>query len=322
MEEIKRSAKRPDGGDAEVEVRRYAAVLPEFPPVSLGEGWTPLLRSRQFSGLFVKDEGRNPTGSFEDRGMGLAVAAAKHYGVQQLSIASQGENAAALAAYATAAGIVARVFLPHDVATSNYLECAAFGAEVTLVDGLIGDCERVREEQAGASLDVSEFKEPFRLEGVKTMGYELVEQMGWEYPEAVFCPTGIGVLAIWKAFEEMEQLGWVAGRRPRIYVGSGDINSFIMSIIDGSGGRAVERGDALASLLDWAKQEGLLLSPEGAAGVGAYRALLASGELSAGDRVVLINGSAGVKHAEAMARALRLRPSLPTSLPVGGIITP
>lgn len=322
MEELKRSAKRPDAGDLDAGIWRYAAVLPEFAAVSLSEGWTPLLASRRFSGLFVKDEGRNPTGSFEDRGMALAVAAAKHYGAQQLSTASKGETAASLAAYAAAAGIGAHVFLPLDVTVANHVEIVAFGAEVTLVDGLIGDCERVKEEQARDSFDVSELKEPFRLEGVKTMGYELVEQMGWEYPQAVICPGGIGGLAIWKAFEEMEQLGWVAGQRPRVYVSSGDISSSEMSILEESGGRVVEGDDALASLLDWGRKEGLLLSPEGAAGMGVYKALLSFGELLAGNRVVLINGSAGVKYAEATARALRLRPSLPTSLPVGGIITP
>jgi threonine synthase len=322
MEEIKRSAKRPDAGDRETGLLRYAAVLPEFPLVSLGEGGTPLLRSRQFSGLFVKDEGRNPTGSFEDRGMGLAVAAAKHHGVQQLSIASKGESAASLTAYASAAAMSARVFLPQNASMTSHLECVAFGAEVTIVKGVIEDCERMREERAGDSFDLSELKEPFRLEGVKTMGYELVEQMGWKYPEAVISPVGIGALALWKAFEEMEQLGWVAGPRPRVYGASGDINLFGMSVIEESGGRVVERGDALANLLDWAKQEGFLLSPEGAAGIGAYQDLLASGELSAEDGVVLVNGSRGLNHADLLARTLRLRPLLPTSLPVGGIITP
>jgi threonine synthase len=320
MEEIKRSVKRPVG-DSGAGIWRYAGILPEFAPVSLGETGTPLLRSRQASGLFIKDEGRNPTGSVEDRGMALAVAAAKHYGIQQLSLASAGAAAASLAAYAAAARVGAHVFIPQDVAPANHLECVAFGAKVNLVNGLIGDCERERGEQAGDAFDVSELKEPFRLEGMKALGYAVVEQLGWEYPVALICPTGLLAVAIWKAFEEMEQLGWVKGQRPRVY-GFGGINSFGMNVIEDSGGRVVDGGDALATLLDWGKQEGFLLSLEGASGVGAYRALLASGKLSAGDRVVLINGSAGAKHAEAIARALRLRPSLPSSLPVGGIITP
>lgn len=322
MEEIKRSAKRPDGSNPGLGIQRYAAVLPEFAAPSLGAGGTPLLRSRRFSGLFIKDEGRNPTGSFEDRGMELAIAMAKHYGVKQLSIASQGEAAASLAAYASAATMSARIFLPQGVPMPYRLECVTFGAEVTLVNGLIRDCERKVEQEAKDGFDLSDLREPFRLEGAKTIAYELVEQMGWKYPAAVICPTGVGAIAIWKAFEEMEQLGWVEGRRPRLYRSSGDTSSFEMNILEASGGRVVEGGNALAMLLDWAREEGSLLSPEGAAGVGAYRALLASGELTATDRVVLINDSRGLNHAEVIARALRLRPTLPSSLPVGGIITP
>jgi threonine synthase len=319
-EEIKRTVKRP-AGNSGAGIWRYAAALPEFAPVSLGEAATPLLRSRQFSGLLVKDEGQNPTGSVEDRGMALAVAAAKHFGVQQLSLASPGAVAASLAAYAAAARMGAHVFLPQNVESTNHLECLAFGAKVTLVNGLISDCGRMREEGAEDGFDVSEFKEPFRLEGMKTLGYELVEQLGWEYPVALICPAGSVAVAIWKAFEEMEQLGWVKGQRPRVYALDG-ISSFGMNVIEASGGRSVDGGDALANLLEWGKQEGFLLSPEGAAGVGVYKALLASRELSVEDRIILINASAGWKHADAIAKALRVLPSLPSSLPVGGIITP
>lgn len=322
MEEIRRSAKRPDGSDSGVGIQRYAAVLPEFAVIGLGSGGTPLLRSRRFAGLFVKDEGRNPTGSFEDRGMELAVAAAKHNGAQQLRIASQGESAASLAAYASAAAMDAQVFLRHDVPIPYRLECVAFGAEVTLVQGLIRDCERKMEQAAKDSFNLSDLKEPFRLEGAKTIAYEMVEQMGWKYPEAVICPGGIGVAAIWKAFEEMEQLGWIEGRRPRLYRSSGDISSFEGDILEASGGHAVDGGDAMATLRVWATEEGSLLSPEGAAGVEVYQALLASGELSVADRVILINSSRGLNHTETIAKALRLRPTLPSSLPVGGIITP
>lgn len=321
MEEIKRSAKRP-AGDSGKGIWRYAGVLPEFAPVSLGDVETPLLRSRQYSGLLVKDEGRNPTGSMEDRGMALAVAAAKHYGIQQLSIASQGTAAVSLAACAAAAGLGVHAYLSQDVSTVDHLECVAFGAKVTLVNGLISDCEQRRSEQAGNDFDISALKEPFRLEGMKTLGYELVEQMGWEYPVALICPDGEVAVAIWKAFEEMEQFGWVAGRRPRVYVAANSANSFVMNVLKESDGRVIDVCDVPASLLDWARQEGSLLSLEGAAGVGAYQALLASGELSAEDRVVLINDRRGLNHADVIVRALRLRPSLPASLPVGGIITP
>lgn len=321
MEEIKRSVQRPTG-DSGSGIWRYAGVLPDFAPVSLGEVGTPLLRSRQYSGLFVKDEGRNPTGSMEDRGMALAVAAAKHFGVQQLTLASPGDAAASLAAYAAAAEIGVHAFLPRNVATVNHLECVALGAKVTLVNGLISDCEQRRRELGGDDFDISGLKEPFRLEGMKTLGYELVEQMGWEYPVAVICPTGLVTVAIWKAFEEMEQLEWMKGQRPRLYSVSSNSSSLEMDVIEASGGREVDGGDAFATLSEWGKNEGSLLSPKGAAGVGAYRALLATGELLAGDRVVLINDSVSAKHAEVIARALRLRPSLPSSLPVGGIITP
>jgi threonine synthase len=253
--------------------------------------------------------------------MALAVAAVKHFGIQQLSLASEGSAAASLAAYAAAARIGAHVFLPQHIELADHLECVAFGAKVTLVNGPISDCHRVKGEQAGDYFDISELKEPFRLEGLKTLGYELIEQLGWEYPVAVICPTGLGAAAVWKAFEELEELGWVKGRRPRLYGFDGS-NSLGMNVIRDFGGRVVEGGNALATLLDWGKQEGFLLSLEAAAGVGAYRALLDSGELSVGDQVVLINDSAGTKHAAAIAAALRLRPSLPSSLPVGGIITP
>ncbi|WP_188554210.1 pyridoxal-phosphate dependent enzyme [Edaphobacter dinghuensis] len=322
MEEIKRSRRRPDAGSLGAGIGRYAAVLPEFAASSLGSGGTPLLPSRRFAGLLVKDEGRNPTGSFEDRGMELAVAAAKHYGVQQLSIAAEGEAAASLSAYANAVAIGARVFLPQDVPMPSHLQCVAFGAEVTVVLGSIRDCERKLEQEAKNGFNLSELKEPFRLEGAKTIAYELVEQMGWSYPDGVICPAGIGAVAIWKAFEEMEQLGWVAGRRPRLYVSGSDTGSFESGVLEASGGRVVEGTDALATLLDWARHEGILLSPEGAAGVQTYQALLASGEVAVTDRVVLINGSRGLNYAEVIARALRLRPKLPSSLPVGGIITP
>lgn len=321
MEELNRSAKRPAADDFGAGMRRYADVLPDFAPISLGEGGTPLLASRRFPGFFVKDERRNPMGSFEDRGMALAVAAAQNYGIQQLSIMSTGEAAASMAAYAAVAGIGSRVDFSHDV-VQNHSGCVSLGAKVSLVNGLVGGLEQMTTERAGSSFDLSELKEPFRMEGMKTLGYELVEQMGWKYPVAVFCPIGIGVLAIWKAFEEMEQLGWVTGRRPRVFVVSGDSNSFGMDVVEKSGGAVIAGGDVLASLLDWGREEGFLLSPDGAAGVGAYQALLASRELCAEDRVVLINGSAGEKSAEAAAKVLHPRPSLPSSLPVGGIITP
>jgi threonine synthase len=218
MDALKTTAVRPDG-NAVASMWRYASVLPEVDPVTLGEGWTPMLRSRRYANLFLKEEATNPTGAFKARGMSMAVSMARQYGLKKLAVPSAGNAAGALAAYAAAAGIEAHLFMPRDVPMANYLEGVAYGANVTLVDGLISDCGRMvaeRKEKEGW-FDVSTLKEPFRVEGKKTMGYELVEQLGWEYPDAVFYPTGggVGLIGMWKAFEEMEALGWVKpGKRP------------------------------------------------------------------------------------------------------------
>jgi threonine synthase len=218
VDSLKSSAQRPDGS-SEQSMWRYASVLPDVEPVRLGEGWTPMLESRRHANLYVKEEGANPTGSFKARGLSMAVSMARRYGLKKLAVPSAGNAAGALAAYAAAAGIEAHIFMPRDVPMANYLEGVAYGAHVTLVDGLISDCARMvaeRKEKEGW-FDVSTLKEPFRVEGKKTMGYELVEQLGWEYPDAVFYPTGggVGLIGMWKAFEEMEALGWVTpGERP------------------------------------------------------------------------------------------------------------
>jgi len=198
---------------------RYASVLPDVQPVTLGEGWTPMLASQRHPNLFLKEEGANPTGTFKARGLALAVTMAKHYGFRKLAVPSAGNAAGALAAYAAAADIEAHIFMPRDVPYANYVEAVAYGANVTLVDGLISDCGRIVAErkQAEGWFDVSTLKEPFRIEGKKTMGYELVEQLGWEFPDAVFYPTGggVGLIGMWKAFAELEELGWVRpGKKP------------------------------------------------------------------------------------------------------------
>ena len=236
MDELKRTAKREDiAAKAAALPRslgmwRYCDVLPDVTPVTLGEGWTPMLHTKRYPGLYIKEEGANPTGTFKARGLGLAVTMAKHYGLQQLAVPSAGNAAGALAAYAAAAGIEAHIFMPQDVPFANYVEGVVYGADVTMVDGLISDCARIvgetikaqKEANTPASevwFDISTLKEPFRVEGKKTMGYELVEQLGWTYPDAVFYPTGggVGLIGMWKAFEEMEQLGWVTGKRPKMY---------------------------------------------------------------------------------------------------------
>ena len=178
-----------------------------------------MLRSRRYPNLFLKEEAANPTGTFKARGLSLAVSMARHYGLTKLAVPSAGNAAGALAAYAAAAGMEAHIFMPRDVPLANYLEAVAYGADVTLVDGLISDCARmVAEGKVREGGDLTTLKEPFRVEGKKTMGYELVEQFGWQYPDAVFYPTGggVGLIGMWKAFEEMEALGWVSGQRPRM----------------------------------------------------------------------------------------------------------
>ena len=192
---------------------RYAEVLPDAMPVTLGEGFTPMLPSREFENVYIKDEGLNPTGSFKARGMSTAVTMARHYGLKKLAAPSAGNAGGALAAYAAAAGLEAYIFMPRDVPLANRMECDYFGAHVTLVDGLISDCGRMIAEQEDKEgwFDVSTLKEPFRVEGKKTMGYEVAEQLGWRLPQGIIYPTGggVGMIGMWKAFEEMEQLGWI-----------------------------------------------------------------------------------------------------------------
>src|SRR5258707_1428162 len=192
---------------------RYREVLPGGDPVTLGEGFTPMLPSRENANVYIKDEGFNPTGSFKARGLCAAVTMANQYGLKNLAVPSAGNAASALAAYCAAAGIEAHIFMPKDVPTANLVECRAYGAHVTLVDGLISDCARMVNErkQAEGWFDISTLKEPFRVEGKKTMGYEVAEQLNWELPDAIFYPTGggVGLIGMWKAFEEMEQLGWI-----------------------------------------------------------------------------------------------------------------
>ena len=328
---------------------RYRSVLPDVAPVSLGEGWTPMLQSKRCPNVFLKEEGANPTGTFKARGLALAVTMAKHYGLHKLAVPSAGNAAGALAAYAAAADIEAHIFMPRDVPFANYLEAVAYGAKVTLVDGLISDCARMvaeRKEKEGW-FDISTLKEPFRVEGKKTMGYELVEQLGWEYPDAVFYPTGggVGLIGMWKAFEEMEQLGWVKrGKRPRMiavqaagcaplaraYEEGASVShmwedaatfasglrvpkpygdAIMLQILRDSEGVALSRSDdqILASILDWARNEGLFLSPEGAAATAAYDGLLASGFLKPSDRVVLFNTGAGLKYTDVTGEVMKLQ---------------
>lgn len=382
MDELKRNAKRENPAKyAAASARslgmwRYKDVLPDVVPVTLGEGWTPMIPSKRYPGLYIKEEGNNPTGSFKARGLAMAVTMAKHYGLQHLAVPSAGNAAGALAAYAAAAGITAHLYMPQDVPFANYMEGIIYGADVHMVDGLISDCARMVGEEIKAQkaanlppeqvwFDISTLKEPFRVEGKKTMGYELVEQLGWTYPDAVFYPTGggVGLIGMWKAFDEMEELGWIekGAKRPKMYAlqasGCAPIvtaydahqpvsqffqnaatfaaglrvpkpygDAIILDILQQSGGQAIASTDEeiLASILDYAKNEGIFLSPEGAAATAAYDRLTAAGELKPSDKVVLFNTGAGLKYTDMTAEAMHLRRpgTLPTSLPVGGIITP
>ena len=362
MDKLRQTAKREDiaaraaTSPTSLGMWRYSSVLPDVAPVTLGEGWTPMLHSKRYPGLYIKEEGANPTGTFKARGLGLAVTMAKHYGLQHLAVPSAGNAAGALAAYAAAADIKAHIFMPQDVPFANYVEGVVYGADVTMVDGLISDCARMVAENIKAQrdantpanqiwFDISTLKEPFRVEGKKTMGYELVEQLGWQYPDAVFYPTGggVGLIGMWKAFEEMEQLEWVSGKRPKMIAvqasGCAPVSrawkegaaastmfenaatfaaglrvpkpygdSLILDIVRESGGTVVDLPDEkiLASLLDWTRSEGLLLCPEGACATAAYDHLLATGFLSPEDRVVLFNTGSGLKYTDAIAEAMHL----------------
>ena len=204
---------------------RFRELLPlpkGIEPKSLGEGSTPLLKAPPFGeGVWIKDEALNPTGSFKARGMAVAIAMATHFGVRKVAVPSAGNAGGAMAAYAALHGLEAHVFMPKDVPIANRLECELYGAKVNLVDGLISDCAKLvaeGKEQEGW-FDVSTLKEPYRIEGKKTMGYEVLEQLGWRYPDVILYPTGggTGLIGMWKAFEEMEALGWVSGKRPRMY---------------------------------------------------------------------------------------------------------
>ncbi|MFN3729956.1 MAG: threonine synthase [Fimbriimonadaceae bacterium] len=207
--------------DREPTLWRYREVLPQCPPVSLGEGMTPLLHvPRLGQRWYVKDESLNPTGSFKARGMSVAVSMAAYYGIGKVAAPSAGNAGGAMAAYAARAGIEAHVFLPRDTPRAFIEECRALGAHVNLIEGLITDCglEVAKRKESEGWFDLSTLKEPYRAEGKKTMGYELAEQMEWRLPDAIVYPTGggTGLVGMWQAFDEMERLGWIGSERPKM----------------------------------------------------------------------------------------------------------
>jgi len=329
---------------------RYDAVLPDADPVSLGEGFTPMLPSREYPNVYIKDEGLNPTGSFKARGLSACVTMARHFsqkfGLKKLAIPSAGNAASALAAYAAAAGLEAHIFMPKDVPLANRIECDYYGAQVTLVDGNISDCARkVAELKASESwskdgwFDVSTTKEPYRVEGKKTMGYEVAEQLGWKLPQGIIYPTGggVGLLGMWKAFEEMEALGWIGSERPKMITvqssGCAPIvkaweegkptaemwpnaatlaaglrvpkpygDYLILDILKKSHGAAISATDEeiLEATRHWAKTEGIFAAPEGAASLVAYRKLRATGFFKPEDTVVLFNTGSALKYLDVL----------------------
>jgi threonine synthase len=322
---------------------RYREVLPlpaDIEPISLGEGGTPLVRAQRFSedvDLWIKDESLNPTQSFKARGMSVAVSTAKYLGASKLAVPSAGNAGGALAAYAARAGLEAHVFMPRDTPRANVIECRELGAQVTLIDGLITDCgaEIGRRKEREGLFDMSTLKEPYRIEGKKTLGYELAEQMNWQLPDVILYPTGggTGLIGMWKAFDEMEALGWIDHRRPRMFsvqasgcapivrafeagkkfaaefpnaqtIASGlrvpkAIGDFlILTILRESNGGAVEVDDETMIRItrEVGLTEGLFVSPEGAACFAAFKSLRAAGKLDINECVVIFNTGSGIKY--------------------------
>jgi len=327
---------------------RYREVLPlpaSAEKVSLGEGFTPLLPAPRLGTtlglprLMVKEEGGNPTGSFKARGLSMAVSMAKTFGATDVCLPSAGNAGTALAAYAAAAGIDAHVFLPKDVARLFVMETEAYGARVEMVDGLITDAGRVCAAQAKEHgwYECTTLKEPYRVEGKKTMGYEIAEQMGWTLPDAILYPTGggTGIVGMWKAFAEMQAMGFVGGKRPRMYAVQAEgcapivkafqegredapfwenatthahgirvpkaLGDFLIlrALRESHGaGIAVSEQEIVQGVKDAAACEGLFMCPEGGACVAAARKLKVSGHLSPDDTVVLFDTGTGYKYVE------------------------
>ena len=327
---------------------RYHEVLPVTDArhiISLGEGMTPLLPAERLgrelgcSQLYIKEEGLNPTGTFKARGLSAAVSRAVELGATALAIPSAGNAGAALAAYGARAGLPAYVFMPVDAPDSTKAECVLYGARLYLVKGLINDAGKIVREGTPSRgwFDVSTLKEPYRAEGKKTMGYELAEQLGWELPDAVLYPTGggTGIVGMWKAFDEMERLGWIGSKRPkmisvqaegcapivrafqegtrhaepwqnahsvaggiRVPVAIGDY--LILDAVRQSGGTALTVSDdaLLEDMRALARAEGISAAPEGAATLSGLRTLLRDGTLKGSDRIVLFNTGSGLKYQE------------------------
>ncbi|MDR1225135.1 MAG: threonine synthase [Tannerella sp.] len=323
--------------------REFLPVVAEANIVTLGEGFTPILpvtNLAEHTGdrrVLIKDESGNPTGSFKARGLSLAVSKAKELGIRSLVIPTAGNAGGALSAYAAKAGLEAHVFMPKLTPPAFKAEARFFGAEVTEVDGNISDCGKLAGRLAAENgwFDVSTLKEPYRLEGKKTMGYEIAEQLDWNVPDVILYPTGggTGIIGIWKAFDELEQLGWTGSKRPRMVAVQSDscdgictafrqkdarsaykdsgftianglrvpkpyADKMILQVLRDSSGNAISVGDAdiLAALRELASREGLFVAPEGAALWHAFKILSRSGWIKDSETVLLLNTGSGYKY--------------------------
>ena len=333
---------------------RYRELLPlqdDANLVSLGEGFTPLLQAKALGGevglkrLWIKDEAQNPTGSFKDRGIALAVSRAKELGIKKVAIPSAGNAGGSLSAYAARAGIESHVFMPKDTPAANQIEALQYGAHLTLVDGLINDCGRIIAEKKVAEgwFDVSTLKEPYRVEGKKTMGYEIAEQLCWNLPDVIIYPTGggTGLIGMWKAFDELEELGWIGSKRPRMVsvqasgcapivkafeegkptsepwqnaktIASGlrvpqAVADFLMlrALRDSDGAAlSVTDEEMIAEVPRIGRAEGIFFCPEGAACVAALRRLTRNGWIRPTDEVLIFNTASGLKYLDVLQAAL------------------
>jgi len=359
LQKLARQWDRDSIADGPPTMWRYAPVLPvryRDNIVTLHEGFTPLYRLQRLGeqlecdDLWLKDEGVNPTATFKARGVSCAISMCRELGIRKVAIPTAGNAGGALAAYAAAAGIEAYVFMPRDVPAANFIESKTFGANVTLVDGLISDCaKRVTEGKTTEGwFDLSTLKEPYRIEGKKTMGLEAAEQFGWNLPDAIFYPTGggVGLIGMWKAFEELEQLGWIGSKRPkmiavqaegcppivRAFEQNAEFSEFfqnaetiasglrvpkalgdflVLRAVRESGGTAISVSDTeiMESSERLAASEGLFVAPEGGACIAALKKLRHSGFLTKNERILIYNTGSGYKYIDVWSNYYGVAPA-------------
>ncbi len=329
---------------------RYFEVMPvldEANVITLGEGFTPIFKAERLgdkigaSAVYIKDEGLNPTASFKARGLSAAVSKAKELGITKLTMPSAGNAAGAMAAYAAKGGMEAYVFMPKDAPEANQIEVSISGGDLTLIDGLISDAGILSRKRAAEEglFDVSTLQEPYRVEGKKTMGYEIAEQSDWELPDAIIYPTGggTGIVGMWKAFAEMEEMGWIGPKRPKMYAVQaegcapivrafregaefaepwenaqtmaagirvpGAIGDYLIlgAIRESGGGALTVTDDEMTYYMSLvATLEGMFICPEGAATAVALNKLLVAGDLSPDENILLLNTGSGLKYLDVM----------------------